>query len=700
MCLQPHPTPPHHNPLQGLEYHAATEAGADGDPKQRFRAGLALGGVPGWRLLDPSFLFMLLRLLASESHGSGPPVVYEALLMHLAGDDPLAAAADAAAAGREGPWETPQRAGFCFVRCILSALRYVAHCALRWPPGACKRALLAQRLAVLRTASDELRSGVVATRSDLAFLRLAAQQCGRAIGKAALRGHVGDAEFGVGESLIHALLSQLHDRDAGPCAPRPPLHGVRSVSDILVCGTDAGVLWSGLDLVSSLGSVSSPRWLGPSLPMPMTDYSAISLSLPNSVPQRRADGRWSFQAVLDCVATLHQTLYLLCEAGAPQSLTYGDARAFIGAALVEHVFLELIPPPVCGGPGWNSPAAPVTSAQQLTLLSHLLRVMLAYLAVVHSCEPREGGGALHIVVQCAIMAATEATARVTPLGAAEGSPPSMATATLPLARALVGQGCSMPLGALDTVVASRVLPSFGARETRAGVLRYVAAVNAAAAMRSPAPTPFVDSEVGSFAASYIGPYCTFAFTPGAEEGGLRFALDFARLVDPVALHSAEPLPGLLRDIYSKAREDAARERESRFGSLDDALASLEPVPALVRDISLFHLTVAYLAGCFSYHDRNRALFIYRDALVVFHFGLRLPRGARKRGVVRLPNHFLHGSLGLSLRTPRFGAAHDSAILHCQQFALGGLGECVTMHCRLRCRRMSCPPSCACRHVAP
>ena len=50
------------NTGQGLNYHASSGTAADGRPKGTARASLALAGVPGWRILDPSFLFMLLRL--------------------------------------------------------------------------------------------------------------------------------------------------------------------------------------------------------------------------------------------------------------------------------------------------------------------------------------------------------------------------------------------------------------------------------------------------------------------------------------------------------------------------------------------------------------------------------------------------------------------------------------------------------------
>lgn len=61
----------------GLSYHPSTQAGADGQPKLRYRTGLALGGIAGWRLADPSFLFMLLRLHAQSSATNAPAVVCE-----------------------------------------------------------------------------------------------------------------------------------------------------------------------------------------------------------------------------------------------------------------------------------------------------------------------------------------------------------------------------------------------------------------------------------------------------------------------------------------------------------------------------------------------------------------------------------------------------------------------------------------------
>lgn len=63
-----------------------------GSPLPRtVRIGFALGAIPGWRILDPSFWFALLRLQASTQRSNGPGALYEVLLPYLASDDPAAA---------------------------------------------------------------------------------------------------------------------------------------------------------------------------------------------------------------------------------------------------------------------------------------------------------------------------------------------------------------------------------------------------------------------------------------------------------------------------------------------------------------------------------------------------------------------------------------------------------------------------------
>lgn len=642
------------NSGQGLHYHALTHAGADGQPKLRYRTPLALGGVPGWRLLDPSFMYMLLRLRAAAPASNGPPVLYEALLMHLAGDDPVAAARDAAATGREGAWETPQRAGFCFVRCVLTAVRYVTARVLGWPARSVKLTMLAQRLAVLRQASAELRAGAPATPSDLGFLLLAAQQSSRALGKAGLRKHVSEAEFAAGNLCVRALLAQLRGiaTAAGiivaglPPAPLssvgglvalpargdhlPPLLGMRVADDVLVTGAS---LWPGLDLAAATGHAGVAHWLGDKQsPGRGTDLSALTLALPADVPRTRIAPGWTWAAYNRAVASV----LAACEALMPPARTgaaavaYGDARILLTVALIEWAVLEVLPPPLSPRPspaaaaasrGWNVAPVGVTEAAQLELLRRLHALLCSYLAAVYSCDARDGGGALQVVTLCAVVAALDAVARVTPAAqsgaAASPEPP-------PLSRALrtAPQGCPIPTGLLADVVARLALPSFGALETRDRVLQYANAVNAAAAA-SAAPTPLVAPGKASFGASFLGG-STLGLVPGSEATGLRFVADFLRAVQPASLEPGAPLPSELRKTFAAARDEAVTKLAPSMGGTEAAGRALPPAPTCAGEVSEFFLVAGwYVEPAASGADDGggrAALCAYRDALLSFNFG--------------------------------------------------------------------------------
>ena len=188
------------NSGDGLNFHPSSPVNNDCEVKKTYRTGLAVPDVPAWRLQDPSFLFALLKLQVRPEKSNKPECFYEVLLPYLAGDSPGEAFQKAAKAGLHGEYESPQKAGFCFVRCALVVLRYVARRIWNWEAAGAKRFLLANRLSMLQKAILQLKDvegrgnhiNEPISSSDLGFIWLAIQQCARAAGKAVSREHIND----------------------------------------------------------------------------------------------------------------------------------------------------------------------------------------------------------------------------------------------------------------------------------------------------------------------------------------------------------------------------------------------------------------------------------------------------------------------------------------------------------------------------
>ena len=120
------------NTGEGINYHPTSweydrDESAAG-PRARFRSAVRIEEIPKDKLLDEVVLYVLLRLRAHMNKLHTPAVVYEALVPYLTGDQTFL---EAFAAGErrhsdlQGDLETPQRAGTCYYRCVLSCMKYL-----------------------------------------------------------------------------------------------------------------------------------------------------------------------------------------------------------------------------------------------------------------------------------------------------------------------------------------------------------------------------------------------------------------------------------------------------------------------------------------------------------------------------------------------------------------------------------------------
>ena len=87
---------------------------------------MRLDDIPIERIIDPAWLYVLFRLKKFGADDHKPEMVYEVLLPHLL-QSPIEPRARASLKGPYAKYaipETLQRAGVCYYRCILCAMRY------------------------------------------------------------------------------------------------------------------------------------------------------------------------------------------------------------------------------------------------------------------------------------------------------------------------------------------------------------------------------------------------------------------------------------------------------------------------------------------------------------------------------------------------------------------------------------------------
>jgi hypothetical protein len=111
------------NSGDGAQYHPPSTKDF---PKRKHRTAVRVGHIPRERIVDPNVWYFFWRLQATREAFNSPEMFYEVFVPHMAGPGVTAAAAFAQSTkeGRNGEFETAQRAGTCYFRCILSCLKY------------------------------------------------------------------------------------------------------------------------------------------------------------------------------------------------------------------------------------------------------------------------------------------------------------------------------------------------------------------------------------------------------------------------------------------------------------------------------------------------------------------------------------------------------------------------------------------------
>lgn len=582
-------------------------------------------GVPGWRLLDPSFLFALLRLAVIPQKTNGPGAVYSVLLPYLANDDPAAALDAARAAERLGEWETPQRSGFCFMRCVLSSVRYAARRALRWPGAAVKRLMLVNRLCFLDAARQQLaQAAAIAAAaasagdamhhslgsgaaggagamvlqsyagstaalplpappvsSDLTLVALAVKQAARAAAKAAVRSHIGEPGFAVADACIRAAQAQvlataaaLHLDAAGlpgsQASPDdlPPALSLTAADAIVPADASA---WPGWEMAARAGCWDASTF--------GAKTAAAAIPLPALPPAVSAAELSSCTWDATRVATTLRQLAALCDSlraqPSPLGSGFGGSQHMLLIACVENVLFDTIPAPTAaggadGGPvsglSWNVAAVPAsfTAEVQNALLEDVRLVLSHYMAALNSTWAREAGTATAALAVYSLLMIADAALRI---AAADGA--QSLTRVLGTSR----HGIPIPLALLKDALATRMLPCPASRRARASLVAYVETLNASANF-----VPLADPEQAPALRTFerscrgVGPDGRTEHTLALERsqlGSLQWVREYVAVAGSAGLAGAGGMPQCLERSLRRAMADSMGAAEAEAAWRDD-----------------------------------------------------------------------------------------------------------------------------------
>lgn len=388
------------NTGEGLQFHSRDFVTDDGTTKERARS-FVLRQVCGYRLLDPSLIFFLLKQNLSSQSYHGPRSIYDVVVMHLAGerlDDH-----DAPDGGdMPAPLKSVQKSGTCYFRGLNASVKFICENIFGWNLQKTKRLMLALRCAYLVAAEDQLTEECVRLQteqqrslpfnslkspalldSDVNLINLGLQQTARAVGKAVLRNHVDQSCLllveKVAESLRERMAKYLELSDRLGSSNMPGTLNWAVADAHLNTSNDRSLLkWPHFELISSIGSVDTEPFAGVSVstnPDLFADF----------MPQVPSGPLWTFEdvelALKRAVKQVREERSKISQLG----LGFGANRFYSIISCIEELVLKIVPTP-CGyvdaravGIGWNSVekrgVLPVMSLQQsvMKLAGELIR---------------------------------------------------------------------------------------------------------------------------------------------------------------------------------------------------------------------------------------------------------------------------------------------------------------------------------------
>jgi hypothetical protein len=109
------------NTGDGVNYHPRIDC--EYYPKSKHQCAILFRDVPRHRLVEKALWYMLFKMKVTSDSSHGPEMLYEVLLPHLCGN--LVYSHVSQHLEQNGHWETIQRSGTCFMRSILTCLRFL-----------------------------------------------------------------------------------------------------------------------------------------------------------------------------------------------------------------------------------------------------------------------------------------------------------------------------------------------------------------------------------------------------------------------------------------------------------------------------------------------------------------------------------------------------------------------------------------------
>jgi|TARA_B100000795_G_scaffold66414_1_gene45477 hypothetical protein len=108
------------NTGEGVEHHPSN---SESYPKNKSKCAMRFTGITSERILDPNAWYLFFHIKVTNKKENVPAMIYDVFLPFL-NDGAIGEAVDRDF-DTSGWWETPQLAGTCYYRCILTTFRYL-----------------------------------------------------------------------------------------------------------------------------------------------------------------------------------------------------------------------------------------------------------------------------------------------------------------------------------------------------------------------------------------------------------------------------------------------------------------------------------------------------------------------------------------------------------------------------------------------
>ncbi|CAM9230572.1 unnamed protein product, partial [Ectocarpus fasciculatus] len=147
-------------------------------PERKFKTSIRFDGIERSRIVNPDVWYMILKQTAQASDSHTPETLYEVIIPHLLGNS--AYVFSESDLPLSGHWERPQKAGTCYYRCLVCALRYLMQ-QYEFSVDQQRQLFVFIRVNYLKLVQEHLRNDEyvrLLTESDVYLINLACSETG------------------------------------------------------------------------------------------------------------------------------------------------------------------------------------------------------------------------------------------------------------------------------------------------------------------------------------------------------------------------------------------------------------------------------------------------------------------------------------------------------------------------------------------